>query len=92
MTILNIFLVIATAATGSILGVPYLWWNVMFAEGSLLSVEAGAAVVGTIAFWGSAFIAIERHDIHWLWCGAGVIAIAVAISASVQHLRHRPGK
>lgn len=92
MTLFNVFLVIATAIAGSILGVPYLWWNVIFAEGGLLSVEAGVAVIGTAAFWGSAFVAIERHDVHWLWRGAGIIAAAVAISTLVQRLKHRPGK
>jgi hypothetical protein len=88
MTIFNIILVIATAIAGSILGVPYLWWNVIFAEG-LLSLEAFAAMIGTVAFWGGAFVAIERHDVHWLWRGAAVVGIAVAMSALVQHIKHR---
>lgn len=92
MTLFSIFLVIATAITGSIIGVPYLWWNVIFAEGGLLSVEAGVAVIGTVSFWGSAFLAIDRHDVHWLWRGAGVVAAAMVISSLVQWIRHRPGK
>jgi len=92
MTLFNIFLIIITSIAGSIIGIPYLWWNVIFAEGGFLSVEAGAAVIGTVAFWGSAFAAIERHDVHWLWRGAGAVAVAVAISALVQRLRHRHSK
>ena len=52
----------------------------------------GAAVVGTVAFWGSAFTAIERHDVHWLWRGAGAVAAAMVISALVQRVRHRHSK
>lgn len=92
MTLFSIFLVIVTAIAGSVIGVPYLWWNVIFAEGGLLSIEAGVAVIGTLSFWVSAFLAVGRHDVHWLWRGAGAVAAAVAISALVQRIRHRPGK
>ena len=92
MTLFNVFLVIVTSIAGSVIGVPYLWWNVIVAEGGLFSVEVGAAVIGTLAFWGGAFAAIERHDVHWLWRGAGAVAAAVVISALVQRLKFRPGK
>ena len=92
MTLFNVFLVIVTSIAGSVIGVPYLWWNVIFAEGGLFSVELGAAVVGTVAFWGSAFTAIQRHDVHWLWRGAGAVAATVVMSALVQRVRPRAGK
>lgn len=92
MTLFNIFLIIITSIAGSVIGVPYLWWNVLFAEGSLFSVELGAALIGTVAFWGSAFTAIEQHDVQWLWRGAGAVAAAMVVSALVQRLRYRPGK
>lgn len=92
MTLFSIFLVIVSGIAGSVIGVPYLWWNVIFAEGGFLSVEAAAAVIGTVSFWGGAFLAIDRHDVHWLWRGVGTVAAAMAISAVVQRIRHRRAK
>ncbi|MFO1158152.1 MAG: hypothetical protein U1E60_04885 [Reyranellaceae bacterium] len=92
MNVATIALIIVTSIASSIIAVPYLWWTAIFSGSGVFSLEAGLALIGTAAFWVGSLLAINRHDVHWLWRGAGVIAAAVVVSSVVQRVRHRNSK
>jgi hypothetical protein len=89
MSVFVISLVIFSSVLSSVVCVPYLWWNVIFAEGGFVSLEAILATLGTLAFWGGSFVAFARHDVQWLWAGEASIATAVVGTSLLQRRRHR---